>query len=222
MKEPIPPLLLDGQRLDLVENITVLGVNIHKNLSWLPHVNQVVLKCRKATSVIHRVRDHGGSTELLLNLYNSLVKPHIEYCNIIWGSGPISRLQITQNDALRSFNRFPRFASGSALRRKYSVLSVAEIHVLHCAVFAYALVKSHFRDDLSFPVTYQNKKRELRTGDSIEISTPSMTLRQNTPHIKVLLFGRGRSGVSYVTKNIRHLKNLSWRISGQGNWINLT
>ena len=40
-----------------------------------------------------------------LTLYNTMIRPHFEYCNTIWmkpNSGHIKRLQILQNRALRT------------------------------------------------------------------------------------------------------------------------
>ena len=60
-----------------------LGVDIDGNLSWECHINEISKKIAFGKSVIKRIR-YFLPFEILLNVYNSLVQPHFDYCNVVW------------------------------------------------------------------------------------------------------------------------------------------
>ena len=77
-----------------VSNSKSLGVHIDGNLSWECHINEIS-KIASGISAIKRVR-YFLPFELLLNVYNSLVQPHFDCCNVVWGNcskNPSSKLQ---------------------------------------------------------------------------------------------------------------------------------
>lgn len=80
-----------------------LGVHIDGNLSWESHINEISKKIASGISAIKRIR-YFLPFEILLNVYNSLVQPHFDYCNVVWGNcskNLSSKLQKLQNRASR-------------------------------------------------------------------------------------------------------------------------
>ena len=80
-----------------------LGVHIDGNLSWDCHINEISKKIASGISAIKRIR-YFLPLEILLNVYNSLVQPHFDYCNVVWGNcskNLSSKLQKMQNRAAR-------------------------------------------------------------------------------------------------------------------------
>ena len=80
-----------------------LGVHIDGNLSWECHINEISKKIASGISAIKRIR-YFLPFEILLNVYNSLVQPHFDYCNVVWGNcskNLSSKLQKLQNRAAR-------------------------------------------------------------------------------------------------------------------------
>ena len=60
-----------------------LSVHIDGNLSWGCHINEISKKIASGISAIKRIR-YFLPFEILLNVYNSLVQPHFDYCNVVW------------------------------------------------------------------------------------------------------------------------------------------
>ena len=60
-----------------------LGVHIDGNLSWECHINEISKKIASGISAIKRIR-YFLPFEILLNVYNSLVQRHFDYCNVVW------------------------------------------------------------------------------------------------------------------------------------------
>ena len=78
-----------------------LGVHIDGNLSWESHINKISKKIASGISAIKCIT-YFLPFEILLNVYNSLVQPHFDYCNVVWGNcskNLSSKLQKLQNRA---------------------------------------------------------------------------------------------------------------------------
>ena len=83
-----------------------LGVHIDGNLSWECHINEISKKIASGISAIKRIR-YFLPFEILLNVYNSLVQPHFDYCNVVWrncSKNLSSKLQKLQNRVARVNN----------------------------------------------------------------------------------------------------------------------
>ena len=80
-----------------------LGVHTDGNLSWECHINEISKTIASGISAIKRIR-YFLPFEILLNVYNSLVQPHFDYCNVVWrnfSKNLSSKLQQLQNRVAR-------------------------------------------------------------------------------------------------------------------------
>ena len=60
-----------------------LCVHIDGNLSWECHINEISKKIASCISEIKRIR-YLLPFEILRNVFNSLVQPHFDSCNVVW------------------------------------------------------------------------------------------------------------------------------------------
>ena len=81
---PLVPLHLEGESLELVTSFKYLGIHISHDLSWSDHVQHVSTKARKIIGLLYRKYYNFTSPATLLQLYKSLVRPHLEYASAIW------------------------------------------------------------------------------------------------------------------------------------------
>ena len=79
-----PVLLLGNTSLERVHQYKYLGVTITDDLKWESHINIVCGKARRIIGMLYRNLYFHSSPEFLLHMYKSLVRPHLEYCSIIW------------------------------------------------------------------------------------------------------------------------------------------
>ena len=76
-------LMLNGQILEQVDVYIYLGILLSKDLSWLPHIDAVCTKARKILGLLYRRFYQFCSSDVLRQLYISLVRPHLEYaCHV--------------------------------------------------------------------------------------------------------------------------------------------
>ena len=106
--QPVFPLHLNGNPLESVTSFKYLGVYISSDLSWSEHVKQVCVKAKRVTGLLYRNFYHHVPGPRLLQLYKSLVRPHLEYAAVIWSPHQQSDkllLERVQKFALRMVTR---------------------------------------------------------------------------------------------------------------------
>ena len=74
---------MGNHRLEEVEEEKDLGVLIHRTLSVSNNCAVAVKKANKMAGHIYRTVTH-KSIETVVPLYKALVRPHLEYCSLVW------------------------------------------------------------------------------------------------------------------------------------------
>ena len=99
-----PQFVLNNLSLQHVTSFKYLGVLLTSDLSWSQHVDYVCMKARKLIGLVYR-RFYGNmDNEGLLQLYITMVRPHLEYAAQVWDPHlvkNIEKLEKVQKFALR-------------------------------------------------------------------------------------------------------------------------
>ena len=85
-----------------------LGVYIDDKLSWANHIDHVSKKISSAIGGLRRVRPY-VPLKTVKTIYNALILPHFDYCDVVWGNinkGLADRIQKLQNRAARVITSF--------------------------------------------------------------------------------------------------------------------
>ena len=80
-----------------------LGVTIDDGLDWSGHIEKVTKKVASGIGAIKRIRHLVPQATLQL-IYQALIQPHFDYCNIVWGKCGITlrnKVQKLQNREAR-------------------------------------------------------------------------------------------------------------------------
>ncbi len=81
---PTIPILLNGSVLETVTTFKYLGLLISSDLSWSKHNQNISSKARKLLGLLYRRYYKCSDQATLLQLYTSLVRPHLEYTAPVW------------------------------------------------------------------------------------------------------------------------------------------
>jgi ribonucleases P/MRP protein subunit RPP40 len=76
-------LTIDDNIIDECDNITDLGVLFNKDLKFSSQCIKVAKKANKILGLIYRNFENKNK-KIMLSLYKSLVRPHLDYCVQIW------------------------------------------------------------------------------------------------------------------------------------------
>ena len=102
-----PIVLFGGQVLKRVDSHKYLGVTMDSKLTWRQHVTETAERAEKRLKLILRLCDtkRGVSQRLLILLYESCVRPILEYASEVWGDVSrtnVQRLTTVQHHALKA------------------------------------------------------------------------------------------------------------------------
>ena len=138
-------LRIDGIPIKEVDESKFLGVYIDKNISWRAHIGKIRTKISQTVGIIGRARSFMNGPQLL-DLYNTMVLPHLQYCLLNWGNFKGDR-NIGLRDGLLTLQKtFVRIISGShrishadPLFARLGVLKVGDLYSQRVRVFSYQL-----------------------------------------------------------------------------------
>ena len=85
-------VFINEQPIFRVSETMFLGVLLDDNLTWKSHISLTANKLSKSIGIIHKSRSF-LSTHSLRTLYNSLILPYLNYCNLAWAGTYKSSLQ---------------------------------------------------------------------------------------------------------------------------------
>ena len=80
-----PVVSINGTPVNQVSTSKCLGVLIDANLTWGSHIEKLAKKIVSDIAAIKRVRQLVPAATLH-PIYKSLIQPHFDYCNVVWGN----------------------------------------------------------------------------------------------------------------------------------------
>ena len=73
-----PVLYIDDIPVEFVNSFNFLGIILDDNLKWNSHINMIAKKISKTIGIMKKLKKY-LPTSVLLNIYNALVSPHLNY-----------------------------------------------------------------------------------------------------------------------------------------------
>ena len=146
-----PSLMIDGAPITHVTFTKSLGVHIDQTLSWNVHVENLCKKIASGIGALKRVRSFVPH-ETLRSIFMSLVQPHFDYCNSVWGccgKTQASKLQKLQNRAARILTYSNYDANADNLIKKLGWINLDSQRSIHKAVMVYKSLNGLTPDYLS-------------------------------------------------------------------------
>ena len=116
-----------------------LGVTIDANLNWHEHILNITKSISKNTGILYKLKKL-LSTKSLFMLYNALILPYLNYCNIVWGNCSITKINqlfLLQKKAIRICSQSNYLDHTNPIFKKQKSLKVEDIHTFQTAIFMY-------------------------------------------------------------------------------------
>ena len=143
--ETIDDISMNHNILTNVKSLLFLGITIDECLDWKIHIQNVVLKISRSIGILSKLKYILPKNVLLL-LYNSLVLPHLTYCNIVWGNSYFSHLnkiRVLQKRAIRIITHSEYNSPSSPLFLKMKILPIQELITMNTLIFMYNFHTGH-------------------------------------------------------------------------------
>ena len=185
--DQLPSVLIDNNIIEQVKSTKFLGVVINENLTWTDHINILINKCSKNVGILRKLR-HSLPPHILVTLYNTLILPYLNYCNIAWASQPngiLDKLFVTQKKAIRILTNSTWNAHSLPLFKTLNLLTVQDINKLQISCFTYRalhhLLPHHFQH--YFQLNSLLHSHNTRTSSQLHIHSYVTTHRSYTIRI---------------------------------------
>ena len=124
-----------------VLNTKFLGITIDEKLSWKEHVDNICKVISRNIGIINKVKFY-FPTRILLNLYSTLILPHLNYGIIAWGNCAdylLNIILLLQKKALRVICHSDFRAHMDALFHTHSILKITDLYNYNLGIFMYNL-----------------------------------------------------------------------------------
>ena len=214
-------LILNNIEIERVEVTKFLGVLIHENLSWKPHVDYVSNKVSKATALLAKLK-HYLPKYVLAIIYNSLCLSHISYALLVWGSAPkscMSRLTKLQKKGIRHICHSKYNAHTHPLFKKERILQIGDLFKTQCAKIMCKKIQNKLHHYHSSKLTMNYEKQTIVTRQRFDVQMSSNEDNNNLSRINSINYKVGTNwnklpfnskmlAFKTIPTFVKHIKNL--------------
>ena len=96
-------VFLNNTSVDIVDSTTFLGIFIDNKLSWKKHTTHLSKLLYRKVGIINKLKNSSPSN-VLLNIYCTLILPYLNYEILAWGNSArnqLDKLLLTQKRVMR-------------------------------------------------------------------------------------------------------------------------
>lgn len=163
-----------------VTDAKLLGVTIDEHLNWDLHIDKLCKKISKKLGLLKRLKKFMPSNSVNM-LYNSIVLPHFDYADVIWGTACgtyIKKVYLLQKRAARILTGASRFTRTKPLFKQLKWMAISDRVNFHTAVLTYKALKGstpHYLTCKFVPVAGQHS-HSTRAAHSSMLKVPPFKL----------------------------------------------
>lgn len=147
---------IDDNFIEQINEIKYLGVIIDSKLNFKSHLDYICKKIAKKLYFFRRIRNK-LSVSTSIKIFNSIIKPHFEFCSTImlmFNGEMVNRLQILQNRGMRIILKKNRFVSKSVLLKSLNWLNVNQRIKYNVLIFVFKIINRHLPNYLMEKLKY--------------------------------------------------------------------
>ena len=75
---------INDELINCCDSLKFLGISIDSKLTWHAHIDSICNRLSKGVGVLNNLQHF--PSHILLMIYNAVILPHLNYCNIAWGN----------------------------------------------------------------------------------------------------------------------------------------
>ena len=128
-----------GETINLLNNITFLGVSLDNKLKFDQHIKLTCMKISKSIGILYKIQSFVPKS-CLLTIYYSFIYPYLQYCIPVWGSTSDAHkkpLITLQKRAVRIICGASYREHTNPLFRANKILKIEDIYIFSIAIYMY-------------------------------------------------------------------------------------
>ena len=167
-KISIPEIQIENTVISYSKVIDFLGFRLDDNLNWNDHLEKLSCKLSRTLGIINKLK-YVLPRNVLLQLYNSLFLPHVNYGILIWGHN-YERIEKLQKRAVRFITQSKYLAHTDPIFIKLNLLKIQDIFKLNQLKFYYKYLTKSLPDYFQNLIFTRQSRYNTRRSDDL---TPS-------------------------------------------------
>ena len=173
-------IIIDTMPLVKKDNVKFLGITIDKHLTWNQHVNNISISIAKGIGSLYKVKNYLLEDSLLM-IYNTLILPYLNYCNIVWGNchkTKLNHILLLQKKAVRICTNSTYLSHTNPLFHRLKVYKIHDINTLQIAMFMFKYNKELLPPVFSNFFSYNKSLHSYptRSRNNIHLNNPKILL----------------------------------------------
>jgi len=156
-----------------------VGVHLDEDLNWNEHVSHVVNKIRKNTFLIAKNKNYLPERIRLL-LYNSLIKPDLEYCCALWGHANIEKIIKEQKKIIRHVANKHFRSHTNEIFTKLKIMKLKDLIKIHSIKYVHKILNGPLPKNLQRIVMKSNNLTNTRQNLTNNIMLNTKLLARKT------------------------------------------
>ena len=161
----LPPILLDGCALSIVNEHKQLGLTFNSQLTWSNHISNITSKCNRIIGMITRYK-YLWSRSALEVCYKSYVRPILEYCDILYDNCTLEDSQTVESvqlGAARLVTGGKKRTSHQSLYRELGWSTLQSRRMNHRLIKMYDILNNNTPSYLNTMTQHLLPSEEIRT-----------------------------------------------------------
>lgn len=182
-----------------------LGLLLDCQLSWKPHIEKIRSKILSLTGALRGIV-RCLPIRVRYTIYNSLVKPHLDYLIELWGSAPKTTMQTVNtahNRLVKVLFRLKYQTPTSKVYKQTKLMNISQLYAYKTCILIRKILNKDIHCRISFTKKSQIQKRILRRANDLMLYVPRTNYGLKT------IVNEGAQIYNKLTKDIKEIKSLT-------------
>lgn len=198
-------LNIDGEALNRVHEEKYLGLVLDDQLTWKPHIENIR---NKLTSVSGALRGivRCLPRQVRYNIYNSMVKSHMDYLIEVWGTAAktnLKALQIAQNKIIKTLFRYNYLTPTEKIYKETKLMNLFQIYKYNTCILVRKILTKDIHSQIIFTKRIQTCNILTRRANDI------CTIKPRTNYGKKNIMYEGIIFYNKLPKDIKEIKSFN-------------
>lgn len=167
-------LKINNEQIQRKNKEKYLGLILDNYLNWKPHIEKIRNKLLSLTGALHSLSKCLPRNVRYI-IYNSLVKPHIDYLIEIWGTAAKSNLeiiQVAQNKLIKTLFNYKFRTPTQKIYEDTKIMNIAKTYKYYTCLLIHKILNKNINTTLTFTKKHQVQKKKLRNSNFLVTRTP--------------------------------------------------
>lgn len=198
------PLNIDSKIINKTITEKYLGILLDEHLTWKPHLEKLRSKIASLSGLLRRITGC-LPRKVRYVIYNSLVKPHLDYLIEVWGSTAktnIQYIQTAQNKLIKTLFNYDFLTPTYNIYKETKLLNITQNYKYNTCILIFKILNNTIHSQIKFSKNISIHKRCLRSAQDIHLPfTRTKYGKKNLTHEGAQIFNK-------LPKHIKECKSL--------------